>query len=274
MTRGAEPAGGGHGEPFAGATVPRSAGPDVTADAYRRRIRLTTTEPGLVVGGLEDDMHHFRVRLRHDGRRVVAITAEAPRSPWTTCPDAGIRLRDLEGVPLFERATGAAAHADPRAHCTHLFDLAGLAVAHAAAGRTRRQYDAEVPVPVDSRARVRLWRDGAPVLSWTLEGGRVVDPPLYARAPWEGGFLRWADTTLDPDGAEAAGVLRRACRIGLGRGMDLDRIATADELGALMTGICYTMQPERIGHARRNRGTIRDFGDRPDDLLGRPGDPA
>ena len=49
-------------------------------------------------------------------------------------------------------------------------------------------------------------------------------PSRYASAPWRGGFLRWADETFDPDEAEAVIVLRRACDIGMGRGMDLDAV--------------------------------------------------
>ena len=53
-----------------------------------------------------------------------------------------------------------------------------------------------------------------------------------------------------PRTAEAAIVLRRACDIGMGRGMDLDgdrRSPTSSP--EIMAGICYTMQPER--HAGR-----------------------
>ena len=34
---------------------------DLSADAYRRRIRVHAVEPGLVVSELEDDFHHFVV---------------------------------------------------------------------------------------------------------------------------------------------------------------------------------------------------------------------
>ena len=54
----------------------RSAGPVPETESvmhpfgsYRRRIRLVNTEPGLVDGGLEDDFHYFRIRVRHDGIR-------------------------------------------------------------------------------------------------------------------------------------------------------------------------------------------------------------
>jgi Protein of unknown function (DUF2889) len=240
--------------------------------SYRRRIRLVTAAPGVVGGGLEDDFHHFEVTLRHDGERVLDVDARAVRWPWSTCPAAAGPLRRLSGMALSPRFLAAGEHTDPRANCTHMLDLAGLAVTHAARGRDtpRRQYDAEVPFGALSgeRTEVRLWRDGERVLTWTLAGPRIVDPPLYTEAPWRGGFFRWADATLPLDEAEAAIVLRRACEIGMGRGMDLDSVDRADELEDLMLGVCFTMQPENIGVAVRNRGTIRDFDADPGALLG------
>ncbi|MGI8797445.1 MAG: DUF2889 domain-containing protein [Acidimicrobiia bacterium] len=236
--------------------------------SYRRRIRLIVTEPGVVEGGLEDDFHHFEVTLHHDGERVLDVDARSVRWPWSTCPAAAGPLRALAGMELSPRCLAVGEHTNPKANCTHLFDLAGLAVAHAARGGERRQYDAEVPSGRgDDRAAVRLWRDGELVLAWTLSGRAIGSPPPYDAAPWKGGFFRWADTTLPVEEAEAAIVLRRACEIGMGRGMDLDGVDRADELAELMQGVCYTMQPVVIGTARRNKGTIRDFSSSPDALL-------
>jgi hypothetical protein len=174
-------------------------------------------------------------------------------------------------MPLSTRCTAIADVADPRMNCTHQFDLTGLCVSHAARGNEQRQYDAEVPPPVDGIAEPRLWRDGELVLAWTLswrDGARgLVDSPPYDEAPWRGGFFRWADDTLDPDAAEAAIVLRRACEIGMGRGMDLEAVDSAAELGPMMGAVCYTMQPSVMPVAFRNRGSIRDFARHPDALL-------
>jgi hypothetical protein len=240
--------------------------------SYRRRIRLVVRAPDLVEGGLEDDFHHFGVALRHDGTRVTSVEAGAQRWPWTTCPDAARPLRAIEGMELSPRCLAVGEHADPRQNCTHMFDLAGLAVAHAARGGdpgTTRQYDVEIPAraqaggPVD----VRLWRDGDLVHTWTLDGRGCVAPAPYSEAPWRGGFLRWADEAFAPDESEPVIVLRRACDIGMGRGMDLDAVDAAAELEPIMAGICFTMQPEQIRVALRNKGTIHDFDADPDRLL-------
>lgn len=246
------------------------------AGAYRRRLRTRVTAPGTVVADLEDDFHRFRVTCHHDGARVRAIIGESLRYPWSTCCDAAEPLHTLEGMPLSIRCTAVGDHGDPHANCTHMFDAAGLAVAHAArvvaGGAPVRQYDIELSPLVEGRQRPRLWRDGELLLEWTISvvvGGRgMVDPePPFDRAPWRGGFIRWADEHLAPDDAEPAIVLRRACDIGMGRGMDLEAFETADELSPIMSGVCYTMQREHAPDAHRNRGTIRDFAADPDALL-------
>jgi len=51
--------------------------------AYLRRIRLTAARSE-VVAEMEDDFHHFEVRLGHDGQRVTEIHSAAIRYPWST----------------------------------------------------------------------------------------------------------------------------------------------------------------------------------------------
>jgi hypothetical protein len=233
---------------------------------------MLVVAPTVVEAGLEDDFHHFTARLEHDGALVTSVDARAHRWPWTTCPDAAGPLHALEGMELSPRCLAVGTHADPKQNCTHMFDLAGLAVAHAARGGpvgTTRQYDIEIPAAAQSGSptKVRCWRDEQLVHEWTLEGRSCVSPEPFAGAPWRGGFLRWADETLDVDLAESAIVLRRACDIGMGRGMDLDAVDRADEMEALMLGVCYTMQPPQIRVALRNKGTVRDFDADPEEML-------
>src|SRR5688572_16745517 len=68
------------------------------------------------------------LRRRPRARRLARglDTGRAHRFPWTTCAAAVDPLRALEGTPLSTDATAAGAWTDPRANCTHLFDLAGL----------------------------------------------------------------------------------------------------------------------------------------------------
>ena len=237
---------------------------------YRRRIRVVAHDAGTVVGGLEDDQHYFTVRVEHDGEHVNAITSESVRAPWTTCPAAGAQLQALVGTPLSDRCLDVAGHTRSDQHCTHQLDVATLAVAHAArvaaGGALRRQYDMVVPFGLldGHHHTVTLARDGEALLAWELEGARIVAP-----APWSdatGGFARWADANFDADTAEAAIVLKRACSIGMSRGIDLDSYPTLADMPGL-SPVCWSMQPERAPVAFRNRGLIRDYDAQPEAML-------
>jgi hypothetical protein len=248
----------------------------VDADVYRRRILVRTTAAGEVVADLEDDFHHFRVTLRHDGNVVESVDAESIRWPWSTCPGAAVPLRALAGAPLSIRWTHAAQWTKPALNCTHQFDAAAHAITQAARqvdgrGRAGRQYDVEVAAVLtrgDEPAPNRLWVDGRLTLQWRMQPARQpIDlPPELAGSPWRGGFLRWADEHLEPDFAEQACVLRRASDIGMGRGMPLDDVPVAAQLPASMRGVCHSLQPDVAPVAFRNVGSIRDFAAAPERL--------
>jgi hypothetical protein len=216
--------------------------------AYRRRIRLERVGDA-VEGGLEDDFHHFRVTVSVEDGSVVAVEGEAVRYPWSSCASAT--------GPIEELAHGAA---DPKQNCTHLFDLAQLAIAHAASGRDSRQYDVLVPDRDEAmRTEPVLRRDGEVVLRWQVESRHIGGPDPFTGVSLRGGFADWAATTLDADTAEAAIVLRRACMISMGRLMDLDVHDRADELGEIMLGTCHTFQPGVIETSVRMKGSTRDY---------------
>src|SRR5262249_18820398 len=119
--------------------------------------------------------------------------------------------------------------------------------------------------PASGATRARLWVDGQLRLEWELRWQGIAAPePPFEAAPWKGGFMRWADSTLEEDDAECAITLRRACDIGMGRNMDLDSVPVAKELPPMMGGICHTMQPGIIEVALRNVGSIRDFSAHPE----------
>jgi Protein of unknown function (DUF2889) len=240
---------------------------DLDADAYRRRIRLVTLEPGLVESDLQDDFHHFVVTLRHDGERVESVNADSRRWPWSTCPDAALPLQKLAGMPLSRRFTAAGRWTDPKQNCTHQFDAACHAITHAAWQRSERVYDLEVPRrdPTTGASRCRLWVDGDPALEWTITWDGIAGAAApFDAAPWKGGFMRWADEHLPEEDAERAITLRRACDIGMGRGMDLDAVPVANDLPRSMAGVCHTMQPGVVEVAFRHVGSIRDFARAPE----------
>jgi hypothetical protein len=224
-----------------------------------------------VRGDLEDDFHRFGLTLHHDGACVTAVEGDAERFPWTTCPSAVEPLRSVAGAPISRRLTELGEHVAARSNCTHLFDLAGLAIAHVArAAAGTRRYDANIPDRSGAATSPQLERDGELVLRWQLEGTTITGPPPYDGIALRSGFLAWAEETLDNEEAEAAIVLRRACDISFGRAMDLDVYESAADLGEIMLGTCHSFQPGTIEVALRNRGQTRDFSSDADLLLQEP----
>lgn len=234
---------------------------------YRRRIRLRA-RGNVVVGDLEDDFQCFRVTLEHDGRRVTDVVGEARRTPWSTCPGATSVLSALRGMPLSRDCRAVDDHANRRSGCTHLFDLAGLAVAHATASRERRQYDIEVPDRVDGRTRPRLHCDGELLLQWQLDGQQIAGPKRFEGRTLRGSaFYEWVREELDGELIEAAITLRRATIIAIGRATSLDRIAEAKVLLRSIEGSCHTFTAGIAESAARVVGSTLEFTDAPERLL-------
>lgn len=234
---------------------------------YRRRIDLRRTGVGRVVGELEDDFHHFAIAVDHDTDAVTAVSAEGIRHPWDVCAEADRPIQAIVGVRLRDEATVLGA-LDARANCTHLFDLAGLTVAHAARTVDERRFEAEVTDPDDGGARrARLWIDDTAVLDWQLHKREVIGPDRWTGIPLWRGFMKWALDRLDPPTAEAAIVLRRAIDISRGRMQDLDEYRTNAELADVMNGVCHAYTPTNRVRGIRVRGSARDFTDRPELLL-------
>lgn len=218
-----------------------------------RTVRISTRH-GEARAVVEDDFHHFRVSVFHDGKVVTSVTGEAPRHPWTLCAYAATRLSELVGMPLSSRAQAVAQYAAPRLQCTHQFDLAGLAVAAAARGIARRRYDVSVTDPVDERRTATLSRDGRVLLSWTLQHTLILDPPPFKGRALRAEFAAWASENLSEDECEAALVLRRAIFISGGREVDLDQLVHASA-----TGGCIVNQPKNAERALRMKGATIDF---------------
>ncbi len=140
---------------------------------YRRRIRITTA-PGKARADIEDDAHRFGVALLHDGAKVTAIRGEGLRTPWTLCIDAAKQVERLIGMPLTPDPAAIYKYTNGTQQCTHAFDVAGLAIAHAYRGTPQRQYDIDVPYPVlshDAPKTVTLHRDGQLVAEMERRGG-------------------------------------------------------------------------------------------------------
>lgn len=232
--------------------------------SFRRRIELQrhpSPNGGQVRAVLEDDYHHFRVEVRYRGGHVTSVWGEAPRPPFVTCPDAAAALNELAGMALDRVSIAVTRYTDAAQQCTHMFDLAGLAIAVAAREIDYRHYEVDVPRHVEGRSHARLVRDDGFRLEWDVENSTILSPAPYKGVNMRNGMARWALTSLSEDEAEAALVLRRCALISIGRLKDIDK-----ETHAHLTGHCYSQQPQRAPMAIRIVGSTWDFTHRPEVL--------
>jgi hypothetical protein len=231
---------------------------DCPAGVYRRRVQLIAA-PGAVRAGLEDEYHAMRLVLHHDGARVTGIDAGFPRFPVSTCPGATLLLRELIGLPLATYPQRRFATIDPRQHCTHLYHLALLALAHAHRGGMRR-YDVAVPSDRKPPVSASLHRDGVLVHRWQIEDGAIRAPAELAGQPVLQGFSRWAAAHFDTEAFEAAMVLHNGIFVS-GAGHQWEAIPRSGPRVAKfpeMLGACYSYQPVRVEQGSYVSGSERD----------------
>lgn len=231
----------------------------MTAGAAFRRAIAIRGRPGRVDADLEDDFHRFGVTLHHDDVRLIAVEGRAMRYPWVTCLEAPAALNALCGMTLGAHPTALFRHADPRAHCTHLFELAALAMPQAMRDEGVRLYEAEVDDPVGGAGAARLFRDGVLALEWTLAGDVITAPPVFAGRDIAS-FRTTALADQPPDLAEYLMILRRVTQTAKGRRLDVDAFATAADMGR--SAQCYSLQPAAAARANRVKGSIRNWPDR------------
>jgi hypothetical protein len=246
----------------------------------RRRIRVVSAD-GVARGAVEDDFHHFEVRITHDNETVQDIVGAAWRRPWDTCAgaaDDGIIGR-LRGVPLGTDMMRRKGLPDPLQQCTHLYEVALLAIAQAARGGSRT-YDIAVPTRagrtlfpkidmegcihanpagVDGHTTATLHRDGELLLEWTIEGEMIVAPPRFAGTR-QRDLSRWiAEHDVDDDCAEAIKVLRRGLHVSGGRIQPTREIPSAAFQRSARGIACFTFQPRNAPLAWRRDEDLLDF---------------
>lgn len=213
----------------------------------RRSLSLAARDEGTVVGWVEDNFHHLGVTVRHDGVTVRAVSAATVRIPWTTCCEAGTPLEALVGQPLLRRASLLARRVPMQFQCTHLFELAALAMVHASARRADRRYDIVVrrdPTRAEEMTGT-LAENGEVVLAWTVVEGRIAGPREYAGQSLFEGFRDWLEALSDEE-AGHVWMLRRGFWLAAGLSAFQPR-AVAAETG--LGHVCYSYQPAQRDRA-------------------------
>ena len=242
--------------------------PRYGSGCYRRTIVLRQSGPSRVEAAVEDDPHAFAITLEHDGERVTAVSAEAHRYPLTTCNGATAALQSVVGAPLSASIVELKRHADARRNCTHLFDLAALAIAHVFRAARECVYRIEIPDEIDGLTEARLERDQGRVLTWSLRHGVITEPARYAGQRVLGGFTSWAVANLAGEELEFALVLQRGYFVALSRIYDMQTVSMGPASEDPMpSGICFSYSPGQAEHAWRVPGSRRDFSDTPEQML-------
>ncbi|MCJ8156023.1 DUF2889 domain-containing protein [Sphingomonas sp. LaA6.9] len=215
---------------------------------FRRRFAVSPVA-GRVTAAVEDDYHCMAVTLHHDGEKVTGVGAIMDRAPWTTCPGAPAVLEaTFTGVALAD----VAARGEKQANCTHLYDLAVLAAAHAG-DSTPTRFDILVCDPVDGCVVAEIRRDGALVHRIGHRDDIVTAPSAIAGTSLF--KLRgWIETLMEPE-REAARLLQWGAILAHGRIIPMERQSDASR----MPPNCYTFQPDNKAVAKRI-GKIIDFG--------------
>jgi hypothetical protein len=227
----------------------------VKGPAFRRAIIVTIGE-GRIDAELEDDFHRFGVTLHHDGAVVTEAEGRAIRYPWTTCPEAPNALAALAGSPLVADPTFLYRHTDPRAQCTHLFELAVVALSQAGRAPGERVFEASASDPEAGPRRAELRIDGALAAAWDLLGDVITAPAEYAGRAVNS-LTSQGLSTLDPETALHMLILRRVALTARGRHFDVDAYATAAAMGR--SPQCYSLQPENAVRGARVLGSHLDW---------------
>jgi hypothetical protein len=223
---------------------------DDPSAGFRRRFRITP-RADTVSAAVEDDFHCMAVTLAHEGGVIQGVDAIMDRWPWTTCPGATAELATtFTGTALADVAKRGL----KSSNCTHLYDLAVFAAAHAGdAGQT--VYDVFVSDAVEGRKYCEIRRDGAVALDWTMANDVIFAPEGLSGTHLM--QLRDWIATLDAPMREAARILQWAALIAHGREIPLENQSDATR----MPPNCFTFQPDRAQRAKRI-GEIVDFSGR------------
>lgn len=224
---------------------------------FWRRIRLypgpySSTGAGWIGGALEDDMHHFRLRLDHDGTRITRAAGAALRHPWSGCSGAPAHLAQR----FIGRTLAEVAAEDPTQHCTHLFDLAILCAAHVN-DRRPSCFDMTVADRVTGRTTAIIVVDGEEALHLPLEGTIVGGDGIMAGRDLRQ-LSRWKDDYSARE-VELVTLLRRAIFVSGVRGFKMpeDTLHAINSPGRM--GVCFNYQLPQAETSTRSPDWHTDF---------------
>ncbi|USU05533.1 DUF2889 domain-containing protein [Sphingomonadaceae bacterium OTU29LAMAA1] len=232
--------------------------PDFGTGAFCRRIRLRHRD-GVVVGALDDNNHAMWVRLCHADGAVTTIDGGFHRWPTTGCLGAADILQDIVGRSIAATRDVVGGDGRTRHHCTHLFDLAMLALAMARRPEGDRLWDAVVPDAHGGRTTATIGLDGTIVHAWMLDEVMIMPAVGRPQQSLLSGFAPWARTHFSDDAFEGATVLRMAAFTARARAHITDNhpwpLADFPE----RRDACHAYRPPQVNTAEHRIGVVRDF---------------
>lgn len=231
-----------------------------------RRATIVSVSENQVSAEMEDDFHHFRITLQHDGVLVTGIVGESIRFPWTTCGrESEMKIQDLKGCRL-ESLYQQLSSEQRFTHCTHLFDLVQLAISHATKAPHIQLYQAAITLaPGRGPVRAELKRDGKVLFQWDIEHGSITSPGACSGIRIDG-LKAWAHAQQPAELTEAILVLQRAIHVSMGKIFDWSSAKTAAEMN--LPPSCYTFQPATASRSNRVPDNIRDYTHSAGQMLG------
>lgn len=234
--------------------------PDYGSGVFRRRIRILTGKREIVTT-VNDDYHSMWCRIGHDGARVIKTEGALIRYPKSTCASASNALAELEGMALGQERNSPYGEGRPGRSCTHLLDLAVLALVHARSQPGEIVIDIAIDDEADGVQPARASIDGALIHRWAIEQGKIASPDIYAGQPIFSGFSRWAQTNFSGPSLDAALMLQKGLFVARGRRHIVDRkkVFVRDEPNRL--GVCFSYSEPQFQHAYGLTGYVRNLTD-------------
>jgi hypothetical protein len=230
--------------------------PDYGAGVFRRRI-VRSAQAVRASAALLDDFHDMTVALTIRDGIIADARGQMTRYPKTTCPGAAAAVSGLRGGTVID----AVRLCDRASHCTHLLDLARLALSWHAQARGEQVIEIALTDRDAQRNQdLHLLVDGAPALSLALRDEAIVQPAVHRGRGLFGGFGRWVAATFAPDDADLWRMAQMAVFVGRGRacivdGPDAHRVAEEPA----REGACFSFSGTAFAIGRDNVGYVRDW---------------
>ncbi|WP_323039981.1 DUF2889 domain-containing protein [Gemmobacter sp.] len=238
------------------------ANPAYGTGVFRRRLRMVAAGAS-IRAAVNDPWHVMWVTLALDGGTIADAAAGMDRTPKTVCPGAARALRELVGMQA--ETASAAIFSDGRAgrNCTHLLDLARLALGCHLRGEAARVLDLTVPDPdAGGQSRLTAAVDGTVVHDWILQDGRLSDAAGFQGGFFDPGFLPAMRDRFQGIELEAARALRMAVFVAAGRAYVTDGpvpVRALDETDR--HGDCFAFSLPVLADSQDNIGYVQDFTD-------------